>query len=471
MAYDYSYEFQRSIVRLMLHDETFLLQYRGALDANWFTDAEHRAIASSILSVADATGGAASLGSVLEVLPDVLEADMDLDEAQDEARRMADDGVPKDAAFVREKVIAFGATARVEEVLTKAPDMLAEGNLAEFVDKVRDAAYVESAAASPLYDHLEEFEARMVQNKARAEDCVGFGLPSVDDHLEGGGLAAGEMCVLCGLPGFGKTETLVNIGANAIRKGKRVFHALIGDSPATRVSLRYDCNFTGQTVQQVRLNYKESYQQMKDLYEQTGGGGRLKVQWWPANTITPQDLEDYLRWLYTRHAWKPDVLIVDYGANMKPPRGHGDGGKRHEQGDIYKELNALAGKMGVPVYTAIQANRKDGVKAKTLTMDHFAEAFEPARDATLIVTVNMTEEERDAGIMRYFCAKYRDSEAFWTETLEADFKTHTIREPSFDPGQKTLDSGLQPGETVNKQTGEITGKLNLPPKKPRKALP
>lgn len=136
---------------------------------------------------------------------------------------------------------------------------------------------------------------------------------------------------------------------------------------------------------------------------------------------------------------------------------------RHEQGSIYKGVNALGGILKVPVWAAIQANRKDGVKVKTLTMDHFAEAFEPARDASVILTINMDEDEKKQGLIRYHFAKNRDGETGKTITCECDFRKHTIRDEDFTPG-----------EIVNPATGEIKGApppKKIPPKKKKKAPP
>jgi hypothetical protein len=459
--YDFNYAFQQSILRLVAHDEGFLLQYRGALDPEWFSEPEHRVIARAALAVFDAGMSRPRLGSVLEAARGELEAGLDESDVADAARAIFDEGPPEDAEYIRKATIEFGSYQRVKAVLLDAEDMLEDGKLHSLVDMIREAAYVESAAAQEVYDYEDQFMDRIKTNRARLEHAVGTGLLSVDEHMEGGGLGAGEMGIVCALPGFGKTESLVNFGANALRQGKRVFHALVGDSPAHRVALRYDCNLSGQDLIQVRRDPAGAFRAVRKVLDESGGPGRLKIQWWPAKTITPQDLEDYLRWLEVRHSWRPDLLIIDYAANMKAEQSYGDV-YRHEQGAIYKGVNALGGILKVPVWTAIQANRKDGTKIKTLTMEHFAEAFEPARDASVIITINMSEEEKIQGLIRYHFAKNRDGVTGKTITCECDFRKHTIRDE---------DSNVS--VMVNAETGEIkdpkppTKKKGPPPRKNR----
>lgn len=443
--YDFSPEFEKSVLRLLAHDESFLLQFRGALQAEWFTDAEHRIVAGAILAVFDVGACQPSLGSILEAIPDLMEAGVAKDEVEFLARKTYEAGLPQDAEYVRKQVIDFGANQRVTAILLKSEDYLGTGRIHQFVDDLRDAAYVQSAAATPVYDYLETFMDRMHGNRNRAENVTATGLTAIDGHLEGGGLGGGEMGVLCGLPGWGKSESMVNFGAAAIRKGKRVFHALIGDSPAHRVALRYDCNFSGQTLIECRQDPAGTYNKVRAVMEETGGIGRLKVQWWPAKRVGVRDIEDYLRWLYIRHAWRPDLVILDSPANMKSSGDYRDQ-VRLAQGEIYKDVNALAGILKVPIWTTIQANRKDGVEQKdeeVLTMAHFAEAFEPARDATLILTINSTKKERNQGLARFHCAKYRDSEAFWTEEVHCDFSRHTFTDGGFDP-QKQIAGHTEP---------------------------
>lgn len=444
--YAFSPEFQRSVLGLLAHDESFMLQFRGALRPEWFTAAEHRILAGAILKVFDAGGVTASLGSALEAIPDLMEAGVPLDDVKFLARAVYDGGLPKDAEYVRQRVIDFGAHQRVQEVLLRSEDYLATGRLHAFVDELRDAAYVQSEAATPVYDYLDTFMDRMNQNRRRAENVVSTGIVAIDGHLEGGGLGAGEMGIVCGLPGWGKTETMVNFGAAAILQGKRVFHGLIGDSPNSRVALRYDCRFSQQTVLECRQDPAGTYTKVKALMDATGGPGRLKVQWWAAKRVTVRDIEDYLRWLYIRHGWKPDLVILDSPANMKSAQDYKDA-VRLSHGEIYKDVNALAGVMKVPIWATIQANRKDGVEQKddeVLTMGHFAEAFEPARDATLILTINSTKMERNGGKARFHCAKYRDSETFWTEEVNCDFSRHTFS-----------DGGFNPNTLVNPATSEV----------------
>ena len=460
--YEFGPEFQESILALVAHDEGFLLQYRGALDPEWFSVPEQRILARSCLAVFDAGQSRPRLGSVLEAVEDELEAGVDADDVSILARRIFDAGPPQDSEYVRRQVIEFGAYQRVTSVLLEAEDYLERGEIHKLVDNMREAAYVESATSNPVYDYEDEFDNRMTTNRCRAEQAVGTGIQSLDTHMEGGGLGAGEMGIVCALPGFGKTETLVNFGANALRQGKRVFHALVGDSPAHRVALRYDCNLSQRRLLDVRRDPAGAYRDVVSVLKDTGGKGRLKIQWWPAKTISPTGLEDYLRWLEVRHSWRPDILIVDYPANMRCDHAYGDV-YRHEQGAIYKGVNALGGILKIPVWAAIQASRKDGMKIKTLTMDHFAEAIEPARDAAVIMTINITEDEKRAGLVRYHFAKNRDGVSGQTVTCECDFEKHTIRDEDFDPT-----------EVVNPETGEIktpVPKSKAPPRKRKSGGP
>lgn len=423
--YDYTYEFQRDILRVMAHDPEFLLGMRKAVSAEFFSDPELAAVAASMLAIFDETQARPSLGNVLEVVEDHTDAGDDLDEVQDTAREVYTDGLPGDCAMIRNRVKDFGLRNRLQQVLLRGPEFLETGGFNEFVEAAREAITVQADADSDIYDYYETLERRLRGAVTRAAEAIPTDVACIDRHLPDGGLARGEMGLLMGLPGYGKTTTLINFGVGALRAGKRVFHATVGDMSEGKVGNRYDSCITGHPIHENRMQPERTLREVGEFLGEDRD--RLIIKFWASNRVSVPDLERHLRWLEASRGWKPDLLIVDYAANMAPRKDYEGRMIRLAHEEVYKELRALASVMGCAVWSAIQANR-EAFNINAPGMGQAAEAFGPMRDADVVIGIGMQPEERDEGFIKYRGAKVRDSEAEWLETTGVDFRIHRIYE-------------------------------------------
>lgn len=429
-SYEFSEEFQRDILRIAVADPGFLFQFRRALDPQFFTEPIHVTIAEAVLGVFDTVGEPPGVGLCLEAFSDYMDAGLDEMEVEDEIRRIYDDGLPRDAVEISQRTVTFARHQRLQSLIIDSGSYLKEGRFDDFEAAVRDAGMLESDVDGALYDYFDRMEERLKLAMTRAGEAIGLGVSTVDNHLEDGGIAPGEMLLFVGLPGYGKTTSLVNVGANAVKNGKKVFHASIGDMTERKVGLRYDAHFTGKPASWCRLNPRLAKDAVEGVLGDAENVGGLKIQYWPAYRARVSDIERKLRWLKTRLAWSPDLVVIDYGMNLLPrgPMSNYAGHERYEE--IYKDCRSLGSVVGARVFGGIQANR-EAFQAlredRPIGQDNVAGSMGPARDADVAIAIMMTKEERDNGTIRYHGAKVREGQAEWTETCAVDFPTHTIR--------------------------------------------
>lgn len=427
--YDFSPEFQRDILRIVLHDSAFMYRYRRALEAGYFTEPEHVCIAQTVLDVFDTIGDVPGAGTLLESFKANLPPSFDEDEIEDEIRALFKVGLPADAEAIRPRVIDFGRHQKLQAVLLKAPEYLKYGRYDEFEDAVREAGDLSGEGSDLVYDYFDTLEERLKQATRAARRVIGTGIANVDTHLPDGGLDRGELGVITGLMGYGKTTLLINIGANALRKGKRVFHATIGDMRERKVAQRYDANFCGMEVAKCRLNMQATRDTIESLLG-ADGLDRLKICYWDSYRANVGDIERKLRWLEVKHGWKPDVIIVDYPANLLPRGKMGDLKIWDRYEEIYKDCRSLGGTFDACTWTGLQANREAFSVIReggVFDNEQAAGSLGPARDADVSITINMTKDERDDGIMRLHGAKVRDGNAAWTEECDVNFPTYTVK--------------------------------------------
>lgn len=285
------------------------------------------------------------------------------------------------------------------------------------------------------YDYMSSHKER--HDPKKEPPRIPTGIAELDDEMQGG-LAPGELGFFLAPPGRGKTFSLVNMGASALRQGKRVLHVTL-EIPARSVGIRYDCCLTESTKEEVRENPITLFKKLKEIKK---SGSELLIKDYSYIHCSIAELHNILQ--ERINSGKPiDLLIVDYGDLMVPPQKYKD--TRHEVAKIYEELRIIAGYFNVPVWTASQGNRVS-LSKRTIDMRDIAEAFAKANVADIIIAVCQTEEEKMEKEMRLYVAKTRMGETNPTIPVVADLKRMLMRSPNnYDkeihwnrPGMKSL---------------------------------
>lgn len=426
-AYSYSREFQRNVLRVIANDPTFLLGFRKAIEPDYFTNADDKVAAAAILKVFDESGSFPTVGTVLENVEDLCNSAQDADEIKDEIRLLYRDGLPTDAAVVRERVKEFGQRQRLKAVVLESQTYLDEGKLNEYEAAVREAITVAAEAGTISYDYFDRLEERLRAATQRAVLAIPTNIPTINAHLPDGGLGRGEMGILIGLPGYGKTTALVNFGMGALEAGHRVLHVTVGDLNERKVGQRYDAYMTGHDIAWCRMNVERVMEAVRAQMEARGGVDRLKIKYWPSNRVTVGEIEQYVRWLEARDGWKPDLIVVDYGQNIRSTQKYADDQRRMQHEEVYKDLRSMASAVNAALWTAQQANRGAFSSDGPPGMEEAAEAFGPMRDADIVIGIGASAQQRQDNLLLFRGAKVRDYDASWIERCQVDFATHTIR--------------------------------------------
>ena len=144
-----------------------------------------------------------------------------------------------DAEYVRDKFLDFARNQSLKSAIIKSVDLLQSGDY----DKIKTVVDHALRSGQPKEIGLnwsEDVEARLARI---SRDTVPTGW-DVIDAITGGGLGGGELGVIAAPSGIGKSWALSTIGANALRKGKRVVHYTL-ELNENYVGIRYDTIFTG----------------------------------------------------------------------------------------------------------------------------------------------------------------------------------------------------------------------------------
>ena len=99
-----------------------------------------------------------------------------------------------------------------------------------------------------------------------------------------------------------------------------------------------------------------------------------------------------------------DMIVVDYADIMR------DVGQakemRHALGNIYEDLRGLAGEMGVPIWTASQANRS-ALEEDVIQAEKVAESYAKVMTADFVMSLSRKVEDKIANTGRFHIIKNR----------------------------------------------------------------
>jgi replicative DNA helicase len=298
-------------------------------------------------------------------------------------------------------------TNRLQDILRKAA-----------ATSVADPLGTSQELLSDVYELTEEVAPRLTrvnmadtiaarrERYARREECPqGLGVTSGIDLLDfhTGGLLPGELGVVGGFAGTGKTMFVLNAAAAAVRKGHRplVYTLEISIDDAQE---RLDAMFSGVSYNQLSRGHL-SLERMKDLFEaqqKLAELGGIAVE-------RPDEGDRTVAALCARARQTGcDFLVIDQLSKMEP--GVKVNSLKEHHGVIVRQLRNDISRAGaeLPCWLAAQANR-DTLK-EGMTLASFSNATEIEAECDLALGLHRTRDMRNNSRMRMDILKSRRSD-------------------------------------------------------------
>lgn len=242
------------------------------------------------------------------------------------------------------------------------------------------------------------------------------GIGPLDDAL-GGGTQRGELCVVAGGSGDGKSMFLNQVQAQAMIQQRFVAYATLEVSPAV-LDRRLAANLTDVEIDVIK-NGTALEKVIRSLARMRLGTRYVKE--FTANATTVSDLREWVRSLEQIERKQIDVLVVDYADLLIAPKRRDDG--YHDMKEVFTALRSYARDRDIWVWTAAQTQRKKD-KQKRVTGENVADSLHKLRIPDTMVTLNLNEDTSDVEI---YLAKGRDIEGKKTVcSMPSAFKTGMV---------------------------------------------
>ena len=206
----------------------------------------------------------------------------------------------------------------------------------------------------------------------------------VINELTDGGLGKGELGVMVAPAGIGKSWALMNIGADAVKKGKTVLHYTLELNEAY-VGLRYDSVITGIANQNLKHYQDDIKEQLEKLK------GELIIKHYPTKTVSVMGIRGHVEKCIMQGK-KPDVIIVDY-ADLLLSHSNKTDSTYAEQGGVYIDLRGLSGEYGIPIWTASQTNRS-AIDSEVIEADKISDSYAKVMNADFIMSWSRKSKDK-----------------------------------------------------------------------------
>lgn len=368
---------------------------------------------------------------------------------------------PKSALEELDKFVKF---VNAQLALEKAAEALEKGDTAGAYRAMSDVSRdIVGKRKYSLVSWIEEFEERQAARKYEREHpdditAIQTGWPTIDGIT--GGCRIGELILIMGTTGRGKSIALNNVAHRAASMGNNVL--IVGfEMPARQIAARQDSRWLGMDYKKLKEFdlLPSEIREIRDRYLKAKKhfGERVKIASFPVRSATIHDVRGLLDDLKADHdGWTPKVIALDSADHLRAV----DNVKeafRLQAAEVYWAAKALAEDDGFVVFSSTHASAQWA--SATATSEATSESYDKARIADMIISINdpnykgkehkskkkavkvegveaddfdgseeFTAKTTKIKPMELFLSKYRDGEANRTIPVMCDFHKMLMNE-------------------------------------------
>lgn len=238
-----------------------------------------------------------------------------------------------------------------------------------------------------------------------------------------GSLQGGDMIVLAGTTGSGKTAFMLNF-AKAVAKEKKEVLIFSLEMPKEQLQQRIICSEAGINASKFR-DFSLSEEEKSRFKEYANKLKELPIRIYKNQTVTINQIKGIVR------VAKPAIVFIDYMGLINSYENK----KRYEKfSDISRDIKLLAMETNTPIVTLHQLNREimsDARKNKKPKTSDLRDSGQIEQDADMIWFIHRPcafDENADKSEMEFILAKDRHGEANITVPLRFEGKYQVITE-------------------------------------------
>jgi len=385
----YGHSFQTKAIGILITDRDFLQQIADIVSPDYFDNDAGKWIIRKTLSYYNEYKTVPTM-EVFKVELENLNKELQNVAVKDLLKQAYKASKATDLGFVKDTFLDFCKNQTLKGALMKSVDLLELGDYDDIRNLI-DGALKAGTERDIGHEYITEIEDRF---REEARNTIATPWPLINNLL-GNGLGQGDLGLIAGGPGGGKSWALIALGAQAVKLGYTVVHYTL-ELSEKYVGRRYDACFTEIPVGDITNFKKEVTESLSTLR------GGLYIREYPAGQATVNTIHAHLEKCIQQDI-HPDLIIVDY-ADLLTSKSSKE--KRDKLDDIYTSLRGLATEMKVPIWTASQVNRS-GAREDIIQGDRMAESYSKMMITDFAMSLARSAEDKENGTGRWHIMKNR----------------------------------------------------------------
>ena len=388
---DYGTPFQRKVIGALMTDQKFVVNVRDVIKLEYFNSQAHKWIVQRILDYFDAFHTVPTL-EVLQIEFKKIDNDV-LKVAVREELKYSYEVSTDDLQFVKEEFLAFCRNQEMKNAILESADKLKQEDyegIRALIEKALKAGQEKDAGLNYKKDV-----------EARYRDDYRPTIPTPWQTLSdlfSGGFGPGDLFLIFGSPGGGKSWLCIDIAAEAAKLGYNVFYYTL-ELSEKYVSRRIDAAMTGYCVDDLREHSAEVDKMVEEL------PGNIIIKEYAPKSATISTIKAHVQQCI-EDGIRPDLIIIDYIDYLKPSSKVRYSERKDEVDDVYIGSKALAKELQVPVLSPSQVNRM-GAKDTVVEGDKAAGSYDKMMVADGSFSLSRTKEDKVLGTGRIHIMKNR----------------------------------------------------------------
>ncbi len=385
----YGHNFQIKTLSVLVKDKEFLQQVADIVSPDFFDNEANKWIISKTLEYFNEFRTTPTM-EVFKVEVENIRNEIQQVAVKEQLKETFKSTKSPDLDYVKQTFLDFCRNQTLKSALLSSVDLLEIGNY-EDIRRLIDNALKAGVEKNLGHDYMDEIEERY---KEEARNTIETPWGEIN-HLLNGGIGTGDLALLVGNPGGGKSWALVALGGHAVKLGYTVLHYTLELSDMY-VGQRYDAFFTEIPVGDIKIHKSEVKKELENLR------GKLYIKQYPAGKANVNTILAHID-KCRGQGIEPDLIVLDYADLLYTKNGKE---KRDRLDDIYTSLRGMATELKIPIWTASQSNRS-AARDNIIQGDQIAESYSKIMISDFALSLSRKTEDKENGTGRFHVMKNR----------------------------------------------------------------
>lgn len=392
-------DFQKKLVKTFFIEKDFFKDLVTIIDQNMFTEYYLKNIVGKMKEYYEKYEAVPSFDTVATTLNDTIRNEHDKAialEYLDEIRKLQIDSIE----HVKDLSSKFFKQQNIVKVANTILEIAEKGNDNQYeqcVDLLQHALNVgtKNENGNTVFDGINE----VLSDDYRI--AIPTGIDKLDQALEGG-LGKGELGLIIGSSGFGKTTLTTSLAAHAatykcddnMHQGYKVLQIVFEDR-IKQIQRKHIGKITGVEAKDLsKPEYIERVRALLEAYEDRQIlENNLRIVRFPSGEVTASMIKRYIKKL-SNGGFKPDMLIVDYFECLEHEKNLNTTNDYEREGKTMRKFESMAGELDMAIWIPSQGSR-DSINMEIVTMDKVSGSIKKAQIAHVIISIARTIEDID----------------------------------------------------------------------------